>query len=144
MATKNIKGITIEIGGNTTKLQDALKGVDKQVYSLNSDLKSLNQALKLDPKNTELLAQKQDVLKRNIAATTEKLNTLKEAQKQMGSYSKLTDEQKSSYNRLSAEIAKSENALKSMNEEMKKTNSHDFSKLENGLKKSWKCCCRSI
>lgn len=135
MATKNIKGITIEIGGNTTKLQDALKGVDKQVYSLNSDLKSLNQALKLDPKNTELLAQKQDVLKRNIAATTEKLNTLKEAQKQMGSYSKLTDEQKSSYNRLSAEIAKSENALKSMNEEMKKTNSHDFSKLQNGLKK---------
>ena len=50
MANKNIKGITIDIGGNTTKLQDALKDVDKQVYSLNSELKSLNPALKLDPK----------------------------------------------------------------------------------------------
>ena len=52
MASSKIKGITIEINGNTTKLQEALKGVDKQVYSLNSDLKGLNQALKLDPKNT--------------------------------------------------------------------------------------------
>ena len=69
MASRNIKGIIIEIGGNTTKLQDALKSVDKQVYSLNGDLKALNQALKLDPKNTELLAQKQDVLKRSIEAT---------------------------------------------------------------------------
>ena len=69
MASSRIRGITIEIGGNTTKLQDALKGVDKQVYSLNGDLKALNQALKLDPKNTELLAQKQEVLARNIQAS---------------------------------------------------------------------------
>ena len=135
MASKNIKGITIEIGGNTTKLQDALKGVDKQVYSLNSDLKSLNQALKLDPKNTELLAQKQDVLKKNIQATTERLNTLKEAQRQMGSYNTLTDEQQKNYRALSVEIAKSENALKSMNSELRKTGSVDFSKVQDGLKK---------
>lgn len=135
MATKNIKGITIEIGGNTTKLQDALKGVDKQVYSLNSDLKDLNQALKLDPKNTELLAQKQDVLKRNIEATTEKLNTLKEAQKQMGDYNSLTEEQKKSYNALSLEIAKSESALKSMKKELQATSGIDMSKLKDGLKK---------
>ena len=64
MASKNIKGITIEIGGNTTKLQNALKDVDSVVYKTNTELKSLNQALKLDPKNTELLAQKQDVLKK--------------------------------------------------------------------------------
>lgn len=135
MATKKIKGITIEIGGNTTKLQDALKGVDKQVYSLNSDLKDLNQALKLDPKNTELLAQKQDVLKRNIEATTEKLNTLKEAQKQMGDYNSLTEEQKKSYNALSLEIAKSESALKSMKKELQATSGIDMSKLKDGLKK---------
>ena len=61
MASSKIKGITIEINGNTTKLQDALKQTDKQVYALNSDLKALNQALKLDPKNTDLLAQKYDV-----------------------------------------------------------------------------------
>ena len=101
MASKNIKGITIEIGGNTTKLQNALKDVDSVVYKTNTELKSLNQALKLDPKNTELLAQKQDVLKKNIAATTERLNTLKEAQRQMGNYNSLTDEQKENYRALS-------------------------------------------
>lgn len=135
MANKKIQGITIEIGGNTTKLQDALKGVDKQVYSLNSELKDLDKALKLDPKNTELLAQKQDVLKRNIEATTEKLNTLKEAQRQMGDYNKLTDQQKESYNALSLEIAKSEKALKDMNNELDKQKGIDLSKLQDGLKK---------
>lgn len=135
MAGKNIKGITIEIGGNTTKLQDALKDVDKQVYGLNSDLKALNQALKLDPKNTELLSQKHDVLKRNIEATTERLNTLKEAQRQMGDYNKLTDEQKSSYNQLSLEIEKGEKALKDMNKEMLKTSGIDLDKVKEGLKK---------
>lgn len=135
MASKNIKGITIEIGGNTTKLEEALKGVDKQVYSLNSDLKALNQALKLDPKNTELLAQKQDVLARNIAATKDRLETLKEAQRQMGDYNRLTDEQKQNYNQLSLEIAKSESALKEMNKELKATTGIDLDKLKNGLKK---------
>ena len=135
MASKKIQGITIEIGGNTTKLQDALKGVDKQVYTLNSDLKSLNQALKLDPKNTELLAQKQDVLKKNIQATTEKLNTLKEAQRQMLKEGVKTDQQKESYRALIVEIAKSENALKSMSNELKKTNNIDMSKVSASLKK---------
>ena len=135
MASKKIQGITIEIGGNTTKLQDALKGVDKQVYSLNSELKDLEKALKLDPTNTELLAQKQDVLKRNIEATTSRLETLKEAQRQMGDYNKLTDQQKESYNALSLEIAKSEKALKDMNSELDKQKSIDLSKLQDGLKK---------
>lgn len=134
MASKNIKGITIEIGGNTTKLQDALKSVDKQVYSLNGDLKNLNQALKLDPGNTSLLAQKYDVLRRNISETKEKLETLKEAQKQMGSYSKLTDEQKSSYNALSLEIAKSEKALKDMNNELKNSGKINLDGLKNAIK----------
>ena len=114
---KNIKGITIEIGGDTTKLESALKDVNKIVYSTNSELRNLNQALKLDPKNTELLAQKQDVLKKNIAATTERLNTLKEAQRQMGDYNSLTEEQKEQYRALSVEIAKGEAALKQLNEE---------------------------
>ena len=135
MASKNIKGITIEIGGNTTKLEDALKGVDKQVYGLNTDLKALNQALKLDPKNTELLAQKHDVLARNIAATKDRLETLKEAQRQMGDYNHLTDEQKASYNQLSLEIAKSENALRDMKKELQATSGIDMSKLKDGLKK---------
>lgn len=135
MASKNIKGITIEIGGNTTKLSEALKNVDKNVYSLNSDLKALNQALKLDPKNTELLAQKQDVLRRNIQETKNRVDTLKEALRQMGDYNRLTDEQKQSYNQLSLEIAKSEKALKGMNEELKNTNKVDFSKVKISLEK---------
>lgn len=133
MASKNIKGITIEIGGNTTKLESALKDVDKQVYSLNGDLKNLNQALKLDPKNTELLAQKQDVLRRNIEETTKRLNTLKEAQRQMGEYSSLTDEQKKSYNALSLEITKAEKSLKDLNSELKKSSSYSLDKLNDSL-----------
>lgn len=133
MASKNIKGITIEIGGNTTKLESALKSVDKQVYGLNSDLKNLNQALKLDPHNTELLSQKYDVLQRNIAETEKRLQALKTAQKQMGDYSKLTDQQKSSYNALSLEIAKSEKSLMGMKSELKESSQIDLSALKSGL-----------
>ena len=131
----NIKGITIDIGGNTSKLEDALKNVNKVVYSTNNELKQLNQALRLDPKNTELLSQKQDVLKNNIKATTDRLNALKEAQRQMGSYSSLTEEQTEKYRALSVEITKGESALKKMNSELKSTSSIDFSKVKDGLSK---------
>ena len=135
MASSKIKGITIEIGGDTSKLQKSLNGINAPINKINKELNDLNKALKLDPKNTELLAQKQEVLSRNIAASKDKLVQLKEAQKQMGDYSKLTDEQKAAYNRLSLEISKSESALKSMNEELKNTNKLDFSKMQQGLKK---------
>ena len=134
MANK-IKGISIEISGDTTKLQKSLNQLNAPINKLNNELKDLDKALKLDPKNTELLAQKQEVLGRNISATKDKLNQLKEAQAQMGDYNKLTDEQKASYNRLSLEIAKSEDALKKMNEELKNTSKIDLSKIQNGLKK---------
>ena len=131
-----IQGITIEVGGDTTKLQKSLNQIQAPINKINTELKNINQALKLDPKNTELLAQKQEILGRNIAATKDKLNALKEAQKQMGDYANLTTEQqKENYNRLSLEIAKSENALKSMNKELKDSVSIDLSKLTNGLKK---------
>ena len=135
MASKNIKGITIKIGGDTTELSKALKDVNGIVAKSNSELKSLNQALKLDPKNTELLSQKQEVLRNNIKATTERLNTLKEAQRQMGSYNSLTDEQKESYRALSVEISKSESALKGMNKELKSTSTINLDGLKEGLKK---------
>lgn len=135
MANKNIKGITIKIGGDTTELTKALKDVNSVVAKSNSELKSLNQALKLDPKNTELLSQKQEVLRNNIKATTERLNTLKEAQKQMGSYNSLTDEQKESYRALSVEISKTESSLKGMNKELKSTSTINLDGLKDGLKK---------
>lgn len=135
MASKNIKGITIKIGGDTTELTRALKDVNSVISKSNSELKNLNQALKLDPKNTELLSQKQEVLKNNIKATTERLNTLKEAQRQMGAYNSLTDEQKESYRALSVEISKGESALKGMKKELHATSSVNLEGLKDGLKK---------
>ena len=58
MAANRIKGITVEIGGDTTKLQTALQGVNKEIKSTQSQLKDVEKLLKLDPGNTELLAQK--------------------------------------------------------------------------------------
>ena len=135
MANKRIKGITIEIGGNTQNLTDALKNVDKQIYNLNGEIKDLDKALKFDPKNTELLAQKQELLEKNIKASKDRLNELKEAQRQMGDYNSLTEEGKEKYRALSVEISKSEAALRDMNNELKKTTSIDTEKLKNGLKK---------
>ena len=132
---KRIQGITIDVSGDTSKLQKSLNQLQAPINKINKELADVNKALKLDPKNTELLAQKQDILKRNIEATKEKLVQLKNAQAQMGEYSKLTDEQKASYTRLSVEIAKSEDALKKMNQELKSSAKIDLSKLQDGLKK---------
>ena len=60
MAGSRIKGITVEIGGNTTKLQSDLKGVNSEIKNTQSQLKDVEKLLKLDPGNTELLAQKQN------------------------------------------------------------------------------------
>lgn len=132
MANRNIKGITIEIGGNTTKLQDALKDVDKQVYNLNADLKNVNQALKLDPKNTEMLSQKVKLLGENIAVSKDRLRQLKEAQAQMDASG--VDKNSEQYRALQREIAFTEGNIKTMEQEMKKAGKVDFTKLKNTLK----------
>lgn len=82
MASKNIKGITVEIGGNVTPLEKALKSVDASTKNLKSELGQINRLLKFDPKNATLLKQKYDVLEEQIKQTSEKLKTLKEAEKQ--------------------------------------------------------------
>jgi phage-related minor tail protein len=73
MAGRNIKGITIEIGGDTTKLDKALKGVNNSLRTAQSNLRDVNRLLKLDPKNTELLKQKYENLQSAIKSTKEKL-----------------------------------------------------------------------
>ena len=78
-----IKGITIDIGANTVPLTDALKEVDKSLKSTQSQLNDVNRLLKLDPKNTELLAQKQKLLNSAVNDTTEKIKQEKEALKQL-------------------------------------------------------------
>lgn len=77
MAGNRIKGITIEIGGDTTKLDKALSGTNKQLKDTETKLKDVERLLKLDPGNVELLDQKQRLLAQSVDATSEKLKTLK-------------------------------------------------------------------
>lgn len=136
---KRIEGITIEIDGETKKLSSALKDVNSQIRSVGSQLKDVEKLLKLDPKNTELLSQKQALLKSAIEETTNKLKSLREAQSQMGDTSKFTEEQKEAYRGLQREIISTEQDLKKYNQELKETDkaskSVDMSKVSDGLKK---------
>ena len=77
-----IKGITVEIGGDTTKLSKALEGVNKNIKNTQTQLKDVQKLLKLDPTNTELLSQKHKLLADAVKATKEKLETLKTAAEQ--------------------------------------------------------------
>lgn len=83
MANNKIKGLTVEIGGDTTKLGQALESVNKKSADLSSELGEINRLLKFNPDNAELLAQKQKVLADTIQNTSEKLKKLKEAEKQV-------------------------------------------------------------
>lgn len=83
MASKRIQGITIEIGGDATKLTKALQDVDRQVNKSKSSLKDINNLLKVDPKNTELLTQKQKALTEAIEGTKKKLEQEKQALEQL-------------------------------------------------------------
>lgn len=82
MASKYLKGITVEIGGNVGPLNNALKDVDRQSSILQNELREVEKLLKLDPTNTELLAQKQKLLGDAVASSKERLDTLKAAQEQ--------------------------------------------------------------
>lgn len=83
MARNQIKGLTVEIGGDTTQLGKALESVNKKSGDLSSELGEINRLLKLDPENTDLLAQRQQVLASAITNTSEKLETLREAERQV-------------------------------------------------------------
>ena len=82
MASGRIKGITIEIGGNTTKLDKALAGTDKQLKQTQTSLKDIERLLKLDPGNVELMVQKQRLLTDAVEGTADRLRTLKDAAQQ--------------------------------------------------------------
>lgn len=114
-----IQGITVEIGGDTTKLQTALKGVNTEIRNTQSQLRDVDKLLKLDPGNTELLAQKHRLLGDAVKETKEKLETLKTAAEQADQALKdgtITQEQ---YDGLQREIAETEAKLKSLEEQAK-------------------------
>ena len=114
----NIRGITIEIGGNTTPLQKALSGVNKSIKDTQKQLKEVDKLLKVDPKNVELLRQKQELLNKAVSETKEKLDKEKEALKQLAAQDK-TPEVTEKMNQLKRAIAEDEQALKSANKELK-------------------------
>lgn len=115
-----IKGITIEIGGETTKLQASLKGVNSAINSTKSQLRDVEKLLKLDPTNTDLLRQKQKLLSDQVKQTSEKLEKLKEAQAQMDASG--VDKNSQAYMSLQREIIATEQELKNAEKEARNFN----------------------
>ena len=118
-----IKGITVEIGGDTTGLQKALKGVNSSIRNTQSSLRDVNRLLKLDPKNTTLLSQKQKLLKDAIGDTKDKLETLKTAQEQAKEQLENGTLGRDKYDALQREIIETENELKRLEKEAKEAES---------------------
>ncbi len=112
-----IKGITVESGGDTTGLDKALKNVNATIRSTQSSLKDVNKLLKLDPANTELLAQKQKLLKDAVGSTKEKLDALKTAQEQAKQQLENGDLGQDKYDALQREIIETEQELQKLAQE---------------------------
>ena len=109
-----VKGITVEIGGDTTGLDKALSKINSSIYKTQYALKDVNKLLKLDPTNTTLLAQKHDLLQKEIANTENKLEELKKADKQAKIQLESGDLGKDKYNDLQREIIATEQHLKEL------------------------------
>lgn len=117
-----IKGITVEIGGDTTKLSKALEGVNKNIRNTQTQLKDVQKLLKLDPSNTELLSQKHKLLADAVTATKEKLEVLKTAAEQANTALANGEISQQQYDALQREIIETENELKRLTTEA--NNSH--------------------
>lgn len=117
MAGRNIKGITVEIGGDTGPLKKALKDVDSQIRSTQLSLKDIDKLLKFSPSSTVLLKQKQEELSKAVSGTRERLETLKKAQVQYKESGK--DLGSESYKALEREIVQTESKLKGLTRQQK-------------------------
>lgn len=120
------KGIIVEIGGDTSGLQKSLNKVNTLTNSLAKELKNIDKALKLDPKNFDLIVSKEQVLTKEIQTTSEKLDKLRARYDALNEYinegNQLTEEQAKQYRTLQIEIAKTENSLNSLKAETSKWN----------------------
>ena len=117
MAANRIKGITVEIGGDTTKLQTALKGVNTEIRNTQSQLRDVEKLLKLDPGNTELMAQKHRLLGDAVRETKEKLETLKTAAEQANDALARGEISQGQYDALQREIIETENNLRDLEQQ---------------------------
>lgn len=116
MANGRIKGITIEIDGNTMPLQKSLKDIDKSLKDTQAQLKDVNKLLKLDPSNIEMLKAKHDLLGKAVEDTKKKLETQKTAMEQLKQAGN-TEENQAQQRALAIEIAKTEASLNDLEKE---------------------------
>ena len=121
MANNRIKGITIELNGDTTGLTDALKDVNKESNKVTSELREVERALKFDPGNTELIAQKQQLLAEQIQNTSQKLDVLKEAQSQVEAQFRNGEIGVEQYRAFQRELATTEAQFRQYNSQMADT-----------------------
>lgn len=117
-----IKGITIEIGGDTTGLSKALSGVNKEIRGTQSQLKDVERLLKLDPSNTELLSQKQKLLSQAVADTKSKLDTLKSAEQQVQQQFEEGKISQQQYDSLKREVIETSEQLKALEKQAANAN----------------------
>lgn len=115
-----IKGITISLGADVQPLHKALADVNKSTKNLQSELKQVERLLKLDPKNTELLAQRQKILAESVSTTKEKLDRLKAAQEQVNEQFKQGKIGEEQYRAFQREVIQTEQSLKKMQGELDK------------------------
>ncbi|KRM73005.1 phage tail tape measure protein [Lacticaseibacillus brantae] len=130
----NIKGITIDINGDTTKLDRALSDVDKSTKNVNGELKQVNSLLKFNPGNTDLIAQKQQLLAKQVQNTSERLKTLKDAQAQVEAQFKSGDLGEEEYRAFQREVVATESKLKNYEGQIEKSKSSQ-AELESSTKR---------
>lgn len=122
MASTKVRGITIELNADTSGITKGLKAVNSEIGSTQKQLKDVEKLLKLDPTNTQLLEQKQRLLKDAIGETTTKLDTLKKAQEEVGKTLKETGQGQEQYDALTREIVSCEKELKNLEKQARESN----------------------
>ena len=120
MAGNRIKGLTIEIGGDTTKLSDSLKGVDKSLKDTQTQLKDVNKLLKLDPTNVDLLKQRHDLLSKAVKDTKEREKELQTALEQLKNAGN-TEENQRQQDLLQRELIETQQSLKDLEDQFAKS-----------------------
>lgn len=120
---ETVRGINVVIGADTTKLGKALEDVNKKSRDIQSELRQVERLLKFDPSNTTLLAQKKQLLARQIESTSEKLNRLKSVQQQVTDQFKRGEISEGQYRAFQREIEKTEGQLRTLQNRLEETNS---------------------
>lgn len=142
MSGSRIKGITIEIGGDTSGLSKALDSAEKKLNGTQAALRDVNKMLKLDPTNTELLTQKQKLLQQAVQETEGKLKTLKTASEQAAKTSKNYDAWKAAYAPVQEEVVKTNEKIDKLKQSMKtleetgKIDTEEYKNLQSELSES--------